>query len=122
MFGIKFAMAKFPYKKDSRLMAHQIKKISPFAPNEVVFIDTVPFWGLSLYLNAEVEELTISKTKAQKSSEEYLIDEIKEGEKNILYITRKKTMPYVISLLKMRFIPYRLIGEYNEYVFFYIHR
>ncbi len=75
-------------------------------------------FGLSLYLNAEVEELTISKTKAQKSSEEYLIDEIKEGEKNILYITRKKTMPYVISLLKMRFIPYRLIGEYNEYVFF----
>jgi len=118
LFTIKFIMAKIPYKMDSRTMAKYIKSTNKPLPKEVVFVDSVPFWGLSLYLDCEVEELTTNKDKADKKSEEYIIKELKEKENGVLYAVEKKKLNSVLLLFKKNHVELRKIGEYNFWVFF----
>ncbi len=120
LFTVKFAMSRFPYKKDSRLMAKEIKNIINPIPKEVAFIDSVPFWGISLYLNCEVEELTTSKNKGQKSSEEYIIKEINEKEPSVLYVIKKKKLNRVLSIFTKYHISLKKEGEYRSWIFFII--
>ncbi|HPC46432.1 MAG TPA: glycosyltransferase family 39 protein [Deltaproteobacteria bacterium] len=89
--ALKWAVSFYPNPLDSRQMARVIREqVSP-VPSEVVFIDSVPFWGLSLYLGCEVERVDIKPTGLPRLSlEESLAHELQEKEKGVLYVVDRR--------------------------------
>jgi hypothetical protein len=67
---------------------------------EIIFVETKPYLGLSLYLNAEVEKVRLDQPGSD-GSEECLEDELKEYEEGRIWI--------VPHNLKNSFI--RIVGE-----------
>jgi 4-amino-4-deoxy-L-arabinose transferase len=51
--------AAVPHSKDARVLARALEKDVPSQIDEVVFVGTRPRYGLSLYLNAEIEAVTL---------------------------------------------------------------
>jgi hypothetical protein len=88
-----------PMASDNRLLADQIKERTHMRSiEEIVFVQAKPYLGLSLYFNAEVENVLIDKTGTDKLDDEYLRDELSEYESGRLWI-----VPYTVkdSFLKI---------------------
>lgn len=116
LMALKFAGALFPYSKDSRAMAQVISGIAQPVPKEVAFIDTEPSWGLTLYLDCEVERL-VSSSQPGTPTDETLGEELKEKKQRVLFVVEKGNRVRVIKICKSLGYPARELGQTGSWVF-----
>lgn len=87
LLALRGLSAFVPMTSDNRLLAGQIKNLANMdGIEEIIFVGTKPYLGLSLYFNAEVEKVRIDQTRNPESKEEYLKDELTAYEKGRLWI------------------------------------
>lgn len=117
---LKLAGSFYPYAKDSREMARAIQAYVHPLPQEIVFIDSEPFWGLNLYLHSEVERVSMqTPSTAIESSEELLSEELLECEPETLFVVdKRKEDQLIISCRRLGFNAIRQ-GGHGSWVFLY---
>jgi hypothetical protein len=88
--------------------------VAPAAVREVVFVEDMPRYGLHLYLDTEVEALSLdelaNQPKFNPEFDESLATEIAESADNpsVVYITKKKSWDKVrqrVATLGFRAVP-----------------
>lgn len=87
LLALKWAGGQIPSDRESRSLALAILTHAGNAPTEVVFVDARPLWGLSLYLQCEVERVTASMTA---TDEDTLAEELEEAEPGTVFLVRKE--------------------------------
>jgi 4-amino-4-deoxy-L-arabinose transferase-like glycosyltransferase len=116
LIGIKFTGSVFPYNKDDRSLAKSIAGFVQPSPAEVIFVDTNPFWGLSMYLNCEVKGIDFSTYTATSlkiiTSENFA----KHGNR-LLFIVKKNTHANIIDTFNSLGYPVRKVGEDDSWTF-----
>ena len=89
----KYAGSKVPYAMDSRALSRAVAAAVQPLPKEVLFADTEPSWGLSLYLGCEVERVFTGPAapKGEVDPGEPLVEELRDAEPGtLLLVARKK--------------------------------
>lgn len=76
----KWAVAFVPHHKDMRSFAEDVRKMVPFSPTELVFVEESPRYGLAFYLDVEAE--WISLDPAAQGYDDTLQHELQEREPN----------------------------------------
>jgi 4-amino-4-deoxy-L-arabinose transferase-like glycosyltransferase len=114
LVGLRVGAALYPSDQDASAWAKKIVAVAPAPVREVVFVEDMPRYGLHLYLDAEVETLSLDELANQpKFNPEYdesLATEIAESADNpgVVYVTKKKTWAVVqqhVSRLGFRAVP-----------------
>ena len=116
LFALKFAGSLFPYPKDSRALAQVIASTVRPVPSEIIFVDTDPFWGLSLYLRCEVEHV-VSSSDTVTASEETLAEELREKERGVLFVVEKNKEVDMIETCRSLGYPLRRLGQSGSWAF-----
>ena len=57
LVAVKWGLSVLPYENNSRPIAQHIVEQVGHAPKEILFVDIKPVWGLSLYLDSEIERV-----------------------------------------------------------------
>ncbi|HKV07239.1 MAG TPA: glycosyltransferase family 39 protein, partial [Thermoanaerobaculia bacterium] len=70
LIGLRASAALLPTGKDSRVLAQAIDDRVHGPIDEVVFVDTLPRYGLSFYLGTEVEAVTLESLRGELQEEE----------------------------------------------------
>ncbi|MCX7017340.1 MAG: hypothetical protein NTW86_33050, partial [Candidatus Sumerlaeota bacterium] len=78
LIGGRWVASVYPTDRDSRALARILAERAPAPPKEFVFVDVQPWYGLSLYFDAEVENASVRV-------EGDLRDEMAEGESALLF-------------------------------------
>jgi hypothetical protein len=55
----KYAAAVMPYHKDSRALARAITAQLKQPPHEILFVDKDPYYGMGLYLDLNIERVSV---------------------------------------------------------------
>jgi 4-amino-4-deoxy-L-arabinose transferase-like glycosyltransferase len=80
-----------PNTSDNRLIADQIKLVTGKSPvQDIIFVGTKPYLGLSLYFNAEIEKLLMGKASATEIREENISDKLSHYESGRLWVVPLK--------------------------------
>jgi len=85
LLSIKHLACSYHYGRNSRDLADVIRANVKTIPSEVVFVNTDPYWGLSVYLGCEVERASTFKNPEDPTIE-LMTKELRENEDNTLYI------------------------------------
>jgi 4-amino-4-deoxy-L-arabinose transferase len=119
LVALKGGASLYPYKRDSRPLAREIAAHALPAPYEVVFIETTPFWGVSLYLKCEVEHVRLAPSSSPMDYDdgEDLLKECAGEWPRMFLVTGRRNCPDVESLLGSSGYPVRRVGETDEYAF-----
>jgi len=118
LVALKFSGSIYPYANDSRRMAKAIQAMVHPAPQEIVFIDSEPFWGLCLYLHSEIERVvTSNRDSPATSSDEPLTAELLESEPSKLLIVDRRKAEQVITACQKLGMDVRTRGEYDTWLF-----
>lgn len=83
LVGLRGVAGWVPHHKDGRLLAAALEQAVPQPIDEVAFVETRPHYGLSFYLDAEVEEVSLYSTepvRGQLARSESLEEELGEEE------------------------------------------
>jgi 4-amino-4-deoxy-L-arabinose transferase-like glycosyltransferase len=116
LLALKFAGSLFPYPKDSRALAKIIASTVRPVPSEIIFVDTDPFWGLSLYLRCEVEHV-VSSSATVTAPVETLAEELREKERGVLFIVKKDKEVDVIETCRSLGYPVRRLSQRGSWAF-----
>lgn len=119
LIGLRAATSLLPSGKDSRVLAQVIGDRVPGPIDEIVFVDTLPRYGLSLYLGAEVEAVTM-KPGASKGprNQESLREELQEEEGSRLFILSRKHSADFHDLNRTLGFTTFPLGSWRELVFY----
>jgi 4-amino-4-deoxy-L-arabinose transferase-like glycosyltransferase len=98
LVGLRVLAAYYPTDSDSRRLAQAILARQSPAPKEVLFVDATPHWGLTLYLQCEIERVRLqdAKSDATPGGDETLAVEmatLKSG--RLLIVARPERRPAV---------------------------
>jgi 4-amino-4-deoxy-L-arabinose transferase-like glycosyltransferase len=108
------AVAAYPHDKDSRSLARAIERIVPFRPAEAVFVDTAPAYGLSLYLDCEVECVSIRRRRDPRY-DSTLSSELLEKEERLIFLVRPGDFDKFADLCAVRGKHLRTLGTHGRY-------
>jgi hypothetical protein len=102
-----------PYKKDSRALAEAISERASGPYRELVFVDQPPRYGLSLYLDAEIEHVCMrdSCEAPGLTQDERLDAELVDREGPVLYLMRPGVAPEFLETLGRANDRTRMLGE-----------
>ena len=114
LLALRAVVAHYPSDQDASAWAKEVVARAPAPVREVVFVEDMPRYGLHLYLEAEVETLSLDELANQpKFNPEYdesLAVEIAESADNpgVVYVTKRKSWAAVqqhIARLGFRAVP-----------------
>lgn len=121
LVGIKATAGYWPdHHKDSRLLASALVRGAPAEYDEVLFVDTWPRYGLSLYLGREVEMVMLAWKEPQPGElvpPATLASELQEHERRIV-VAEAKELPQVTAKLEEFDLEPEPYGRWHELVFF----
>ena len=105
-----------PYKKDARALAEAIAAIAAGPYRELIFVDREPRYGLSLYLDAEIEHVCMEKSCEAEglAQDQYLIDEVAQRESPLLYLVRPNAVAGVIERVQRADVQTTVLGEVQD--------
>jgi 4-amino-4-deoxy-L-arabinose transferase len=116
LIALKFAGSLYPYAKDSCAMARAIENTVHPIPSEIAFVDSEPFWGLSLYLQCEVERVaSSSKTSSGTSPDDTLAAELKKGEPRTLLMIEGSKEARVMEVCRQSGFPARKLAQIGSW-------
>jgi 4-amino-4-deoxy-L-arabinose transferase-like glycosyltransferase len=114
LLALRIGAAHYKSDQDASAWAKQVVAVAPAAVREVVFVEDMPRYGLHLYLDTEVEALSLdelaNQPKFNPEFDESLATEIAESADNpsVVYITKKKSWDKVrqrVATLGFRAVP-----------------
>jgi hypothetical protein len=118
LLAAKWGVAHYPYQGDNRPIARAIASTIDPIPREVLFVDNPPYWGVSLYLDCEVEQaVSVMKAKERKSSIETLENELAQMEPKTLVVVLKSNAERVLGILDDLGYQAKILGEFQSWVF-----
>jgi 4-amino-4-deoxy-L-arabinose transferase len=124
LVAFKVAAAHWDTADDSRAFAAYIRGLDPPSYCEVLFVDSRPSYGLSLYLNTEVEWLTTYPPDGRRRAappREQLLDELRaweartEGCSEALVITKFENTQRALGVLHHAAATARWLGSWREF-------
>lgn len=86
LLGLKLGLAHYPYEHDSRPLARAIAADVEPVPDEVLFVEAPPVWGLGIYLGCEVDQARVEPPA--NSSEISLAAELAQHEWRVLVVAK----------------------------------
>ena len=99
LLAAKGAVAYYPADRDARAMAQQLRPVvQGLGIEELAFVGMRPFYGLTLYLDIEVEGVHFEGSGLEYSqflSEEALCQELGARERNLFVVKRSRTAPFL---------------------------
>lgn len=106
------AVAWFPEKDDTGRMAEALRPMLPKGTDEIVFLEGHAFYGLQMYLDAEVELVSMKK-KIQ--GVEFIDDELRRHEPGRLFMVKEKYFDLFQKKMFQMNGTYHIVGEYDEW-------
>jgi 4-amino-4-deoxy-L-arabinose transferase len=104
LLAIKGAVAHYPADRDARVMAKQLRPVvQRLNIAEIAFVGMRPFYGLTLYLDTEVEGVHFEGSGLQYSQflgGETLCDELGVRERNLFVVKRSRTVPFLAAVAR----------------------
>jgi 4-amino-4-deoxy-L-arabinose transferase len=104
LVATKGAVAYYPADRDARAMAEQLRPVvQRLGIEELAFVGMRPFYGLTLYLETEVEGVHFEGNGLEYSkflSEETLCHELGARERNLFVVKRSRTAPFVAAVAR----------------------
>jgi len=85
LVGSRVAGSAFPVDRDARAFARHLQKLAP-GTKEVVFVETTPYFGVSLYLDSEVESVRLDETDTRSGTWETVGKELMDDEPGRIWI------------------------------------
>ncbi len=116
LIALKGGASFYPYPRDSRALAHALKELDMGSPQELVFVESKPFYGLQLYLDCQIEVVAFQEPASDLFDS--LRTEILQQEPNLLFVVREKHEAIFLKKLKDLKCTFRKRGEYQEYRFY----
>lgn len=113
------------YKNDAREFAHQLQKILPTKPKELVFINSKASYGLNFYLDVGIEKVSIENfTKVQPISdaeydEEMRLEILEIEEDRYFLVSKNHTLAFKTFLGKNQ-LKYDYLGTVDKFEIFAI--
>ncbi len=104
LLSIKIGAAYYPSGRDPREMAEAIRQVAGPVVEEVHFVDTNGWYGLTFYMGVEVEQVTmrdeIDSNPAYQSVWERLPDELREdaGDRVVYVVPNRRSEDFVTQL------------------------
>ena len=98
---LKWGASQYPYRRDNRPVARAIAaKVAPL-PSEILFVDSMPFWGLGFYLRSEVERVVSTSTSYSNYlfAQESLARELDSRESGTLILAKKEQALHLKAFL-----------------------
>jgi 4-amino-4-deoxy-L-arabinose transferase-like glycosyltransferase len=93
LLGLKLAAAHWPTHKDASAWAREIRARAPFAVTEVVFVEDMARYGLNLYLDADIEKVSLAPVPGARFNPTFdqdLASELAEHESGVVYVARQQ--------------------------------
>ena len=113
----------FPSASDNKHLADQItQNVGAMPIEEIIFVETKPSLGLSLYFNAEVEKVRLKKPEDQPLREEYLEEELTEAEPKRLWIVplaKNDAFQRIVENMKFMVKPLGRVKGKKEYELYF---
>lgn len=105
-----------PHHKDSRELARAIATVAPGPVDEIAFLDTRPRYGLGLYLDSEIEAVTVAPWPAESGALqpwEVLVVELEEVEDRVwVFPVRKRDA--LVAALEARGVTVTIAGRWED--------
>jgi 4-amino-4-deoxy-L-arabinose transferase len=128
LLAAKGAVAYYPADRDARVMAEQLRPVvQRLGVEELAFVGMRPFYGLTLYLDTEVEGVHFEGNGLEYSqflSEESLCDELGARERNLFVVKRSRAAPFLATVARCSERTAREVGSFegdgNELVLYQI--
>ena len=126
LLALRVGAAWYPSSQDASAWARAIRASVPGPVREVVFVEDMPRYGLHLYLDTEIETLSLERIKEPAFNQEYdesLATELAEAahESGVVYVTRAKHWPAVEKrVLAHGYRAVRHGAEFHGRVFFLV--
>lgn len=99
--------AYFYFPQDSKQLAEKLKTLCPPNCSEIIFVDTKPQYGLSIYLNIEIEKIAFLEKNNSYFKDESLPEELELQEAGRLWLVPKnKKDLFTDYLLKKNLHPH----------------
>ncbi len=120
LVALKGGAAHVPHHKDSRALAQAIRAAVPEPFDEVLFVDAWPRYGLSLYLDAEVEEVTSEPTEREPGSmvvRQTIYEELAEPERRVVVLEARDIHDLLPRFVAFGAVP-RPRGAWRELRFY----
>lgn len=100
LLGLRLAAAAFPTHKDAAVWADAIRARATAPVREVVFVEDMARYGLRLYLDAEIEKLSLDPLPQPRFNPEYdepLARELEESaqETGVVYVAKEAAWPAI---------------------------
>jgi 4-amino-4-deoxy-L-arabinose transferase-like glycosyltransferase len=126
LLALRVGAAWYPSHQDASAWAREIRARVPGPLHEVVFVEDMPRYGLHLYLDTEVEALSLDDIEQPKFNPEFdesLATELAEGahESGVVYVAQRKHWPAVSQrVLADGYRPLPRGGDFHGRVFFLV--
>ncbi len=117
LISIRMVGANVKMQQDSRLLSHEIKKFGNF--EEVVFLDTSPIYGLRMYMESDIEEVTM--TPRGRKGLQNLQEELLENERDALFVAKANDLDELSRALALLPYAHKELGHYREWHFILLH-
>jgi len=118
LLAARFAGSRVPYAMDSRALARAVASEGYSAPAEILFADTEPFWGMSMYLGCEVERVfTTPSVPFGTEPGEPLAMELQHAEPGTLIIVERPKAAKVVETCRKLGYELRPVIEHATWSF-----
>jgi len=114
---LKGVAAYVPSNRDSRIMAEAIRHVVDMhGIEEIAFVGSRPFYGLTMYLNVHVEGLSFGKHlefATEHLTAETVCEEIAERERNVYALKRNRAAEFVATVHACGNLTAREVGVFE---------
>ena len=98
LIGLRFAIALYPSDRDAKQWAEAIRERAANKVGEVVFVEDMPRYGLHLYLDVDIESLSLDDVAQPAFNPEFdesLAVELAESavEKDVVFVAKARLWP-----------------------------
>lgn len=115
MLGIRAWAAQVQHLQDDRALAAGFAKLMPDWPDEILFSDTAPRYGLRLYLDIPIERVNTGRDSTPRLNAESLLEELASDQGCQVFVTLDKDASMLKEDLHSAGVPFKLIGHFAGY-------
>ena len=116
LVGLRIGAGYYKHEDATRLFAESIVAQIGKSPAEVVFVDEAPDFGLTFYLDAEVERVNFKSGRGVETLDEELAD----PEPGILFVVQKRDEDDILRVPVPGGGEWRRVGHYGKSLFYAI--
>ncbi len=117
--GARYGATHIHTHQDARPVAAAIEAAAGATPEEVVFAGVKPWWGVSLYLRAEVERVALAGDDGD--APETLRQELRQDERRVFLVAPAREVAAVEGIARNLGPASVMVGRWGDLAFFDVH-